>query len=109
MKLGLILKITNTGESETFSINKHEAWARYASDARSAIKELQGFDGSDKTVFLLKFLGGIGYLLSVIKSRPEGSGRVNDNTAAWIFVPSEAIVSANEMEQVLKQVEEAIS
>ena len=109
MKLGLILKNTNTGESETYSINKHEVWARYASDTRSAIKELQGFDGSDKTVFLLKFLGGIGYLLSVIKSRPEGSGRVNDNSAAWIFVPSAAIVSANEMEQVLKQVEEAIS
>lgn len=109
MKLGLILKITNGGESETYSINKQETWARYASDARSSIKELQGFDGSDKTVFLLKFLGGIGYLLSVIKSRPEGSGRANDNTAAWIFVPSAAIVSANEMEQVLKQVEEAIS
>ena len=44
MKLGLILKNTNTGESETYSINKHEVWARYASDARSAIKELQGFD-----------------------------------------------------------------
>ena len=109
MKLGLILKITNGGESETFSINKQEAWARYASDARSAIKELRGFDGSDKTVYLLKFLGGIGYLLSVIKSRPEGSGRPNDNTAAWIFVPSSSVVPASEMEQVLKQVEEAIS
>lgn len=109
MKLGLILKITNGGESETFSINKQEAWARYASDARSAIKELRGFDGSDKTVYLLKFLGRIGYLLSVIKSRPEGSGRPNDNTAAWIFVPSSSVVSACEMEQVLKQVEEAIS
>jgi hypothetical protein len=109
MKLGLILKITNGGESETFSINKQEAWARYASDARTAIKELQGFDGSDKTVYLLKFLGSIGYLLSVIKSRPEGSGRPNDNTAAWIFFPSAAVVSATEMEQVLEKVEEAIS
>jgi hypothetical protein len=109
MKLGLTIKITNGGESETYSINKQETWARYASDARSAIKELQGFDGSDKTVYLLKFLGNQGYLLSVIKSRPEGSGRPNDNTAAWIFVPIAAIVSATEMERVLKQVEEAIS
>lgn len=109
MKLGLILKITNGGESETYSINKQETWARYASDARSAIKELQGFDGSDKTIYLLKLLGSIGYLLSVIKSRPEGSGRPNDNTAAWIFVPGMAVVSASEMEQVLKKVEEAIS
>lgn len=109
MKLGLILKITNGGESETCSINKQESWSRYASDARSAIKELQGFDGSDKTIYLLKFLGSIGYLLSVIKSRPEGSGRPNDNTAAWIFVPGLAVVSASEMEQVLKKVEEAIS
>lgn len=109
MKLGLILKITNGGESETYSINKQETWARYASDARSSIKELQGFDGSDKVVYLLKFLGNAGYLLGVVKSRPEGSGRPNDNTAAWIFVPSVAVVSANEMEQVLKKVEEAIS
>lgn len=109
MKLGLVLKITNGGEAETFYINKKESWARFASDARSAIKELQGFDGSDKSVYLLKFLGSEGYLLSVIKSRPEGSGRPNDNTAAWIFVPSTAVVSAVEMEQVLKQVEEAIS
>lgn len=47
--------------------------------------------------------------MSVIKSRPEGSGRPNDNTAAWIFVPSSSVVPASEMEQVLKQVEEAIS
>lgn len=109
MKLGLILKITNGGESETYSINKQEAWARYASDARSSIKELQGFDGSDKVVYLLKFLGNAGYLLGVVKSRPEGSGRPNDNTAAWIFVPGAAVVSASETEQVLKKVEEAIS
>lgn len=109
MKLGLILKITNGGESETYSINKQETWARYASDARSSIKELQGFDGSDKVVYLLKFLGNAGYLLGVVKSRPEGSGRPNDNTAAWIFVPGAAVVSASEMEQVLKKVEEAIS
>lgn len=109
MKLGLILKITNGGEAETFSINKQEAWARFASDARSAIKELQGFDESDKTVFLLKFLGRDGYLLSVVKARPEGSGRPNDNTAAWIFVPSSVEITALEMELVLTQVSDAIS
>lgn len=109
MKLGLILKITNGGEAETFSINKQEAWARFASDARSAIKELQGFDESDKIVFLLKFLGRDGYLLSVVKARPEGSGRPNDNTAAWIFVPSSVEITALEMELVLTQVSEAIS
>ena len=109
MRLGLILKITNGGEAETFSINKQEAWARFASDARSAIKELQGFDGSDKTVFLLKFLGREGFLLSVVNARPEGSGRPNDNTAAWIFVPSSIEIAAHEMELVLTQVSEAIS
>ena len=39
MKLGFVLKITNGGESEARSINKQESWARYATDARSAIKE----------------------------------------------------------------------
>ena len=109
MKLGLILKITNGGEAEAFSINKQEAWARFASDVRSAIKELQGFDGSGKIVFLLRFLGKEGFLLSVIKARPEGSGRPNDNTTAWIFVPSSVEITAQEMELVLAQVSEAIS
>ena len=82
MKLGLVIKITNGGESEGFSINKNDSWAHYATDARSAIKELSNFDASEKTVYLLKFLGTLGYLLCVIKARPEGSGRPNDNTAA---------------------------
>lgn len=109
MKLGLVIKITNGGESEGFSINKNDSWAHYATDARSAIKELSNFDASEKTVYLLKFLGTLGYLLCVIKARPEGSGRPNDNTAAWVHVPSNARISSEETINILKNVEQAIS
>lgn len=108
-KLGFILKNTNGGESEAYSINKGDSWAQYASDARSAIKELKGFDESAKIVYLIKFLGNAGYLLGVIKSRPQGSGRPFDNSAAWVFVPSTAIVSGPETEKVLTGVVDAIS
>lgn len=110
MKLGFVLKITNGGESEApRSFNKDEVWARYATDARSAIKELTNYDGTEKIVYLVKFLGSLGYLLSVIKARPEGSGRPNDNTAAWIYVPANVDISSEETIGVLKTVEDAIS
>ena len=53
MKLGFVLKITNGGESEAFSINNNnnESWARYAADARSAIKDLSNFDETEKIVY----------------------------------------------------------
>ena len=109
MKLGLIIKNTNGGEAEGFSINTKDDWTRYASDARSAIKELDSFDESGKVVYLVRFLGSLGYLFCVIKARPQGSGRANDNTAAWIYVPSKVKMSEREMENILKEVEKAIS
>lgn len=110
MKLGFVLKITNEGvPGETFSINKKDSWARYTEDVRTPIKELVNFDGTEKVVYLVKFLGDIGYLICVIKARPEGSGRPNDNTAAWIFFPAIVNISSEETVKVLKTVEEAIS
>lgn len=110
MKLGLIIKNTNGGEAEGFSINTKDDWTRYASDARSAIKELDSFDGSGKVVYLVRFLGSLGYLFCVIKARlQDSSSRPNDNTAAWIHVPSKVKMSAEEMENVLKGVKEVIS
>jgi hypothetical protein len=109
MKLGFVLKITNGGESEAYAINKSESWARYASDARSAVKELSNFDETEKVVYLTKFLGAMGYLIGVIKARPQNSGRPYDNTAAWIYFPANADVSNVEMIKVLQTVEEAIS
>ena len=109
MKLGLIIKNTNGGEAEGFSINTKDDWTRYASDARSAIKELDSFDESGKVVYLVRFLGSLGYLFCVIKARPQDSGRANDNTAAWIHVPSKVKISAEDMEKILKEVEKVIS
>lgn len=109
MKLGFVLKITNGGESEAYSINKSDSWALYATDARSAIKELTNFDETEKIVYLVKFLGVHGYLLCVIKARPQGSGRPNDNTAAWIHIPSNVDISSEETINILNVVEDAIS
>jgi len=109
MKLGIVIKITNSGVSEAYSINKNEEWARYAGDVRPAINILNGFDGSGKSVILAKFLGGLGYLLCLIKARPEGSGRGGDNVSAWIHIPSNCDLSNSEVVNLLVQVESAIS
>ena len=110
MKLGLVIKITNEGvPGETFSINKEDVWARYTEDVRTPIKELTNFDGTEKVAYLAKFLGKEGYLMCVIKARPEGSGRANDNTAAWIHVPAFVDVTSLTICSILKDVEVAIS
>lgn len=110
MKLGLVIKITSDGEKEyPLSFNKDGKWEKYITDVRSSIKELADFDGTGKTVLLVRFLGKIGYLIGVIKVRPEGSGRPFDNTAAWIYFPAHISISGNEMVRITDEVEKAIS
>lgn len=109
MKLGLIIKSTSAGEQEVFSINKEVEWAKFAADSRSIIKDLEGFDGSGKSVIIAKILGTLGYLIGVVKARPEGSGRPNDNTTAWIHVPAKMQISGEELCTVITDVEKQLS
>lgn len=109
MKLGFILKTTNSGDGEAFSINKEEFWARYATEVRSYIKELHNFDGTSKTVILVRFHGSDGYMISIIKARPEGSGRENDNTAAWIHFPAKIKISEDETYNIIQLVTNELS
>lgn len=108
MKLGLVIKTTNGGMSEAMSINKDESWARYIEDVRSATNKLTNYDGTDKSVLSVKFLGKIGYLLVIIKSRPKGSGRPGDNTAAWIYIPAKCDISDAKIISILNDVKKAI-
>ena len=112
MKLGLVIKITNGGVAEAMSINKDESWARYIpNDVRLEINVLDNYDGTEKTVYLAKFLGSAGYLVALIKSAPKGSTnwRNWDNTTAWLYVPATCDISNSEIISVLQNVETAIS
>ncbi len=109
MKLGFILKTTNSGDGEAFSINKEESWVKYATEVRSYIKELHNFDGTSKTVILVRFHGSDGYMISIIKARPEGSGRENDNTAAWIHFPAKIKISEDETYNIIQFVTNELS
>lgn len=113
MKLGLVIKITNGGVKEyPESFNKEESWARFIpNDIRSVFDVLNNFDGTEKTVYLAKFLGAAGYLIALVKSAPKGSTnwRPSDNTSAWIHVPATCDISNTEIISVLQNVETAIS
>lgn len=112
MKLGLVIKITNGGVAEAMSINKDESWARYIpNDVRLDINVLDNYDGTEKTVYLAKFLGSAGYFVALIKTAPKGSTnwRNWDNTAAWIHVPATCEISNSDIITVLQNVETAIS
>lgn len=107
--LGLILKITDQGEQEHSFINKESKWAKHASEARSYIKNLEGFDGTSKTTTFVKFIGNIGYLICLVQANPKNSGRPFDNTAAWIYIPFEVEISGEKTKQILDDVEAIIS
>lgn len=111
MKIGFILKITDAGEREAFSLNKEKesVWAKYATDVRPYIKELKNFDGTKKVVILLRFFGINGYMIAIIKARPEGSGRAYDNTAAWIHIPSKIDLPTQKLYEIINTVEEEIT
>lgn len=109
MKLGLIIKLTSGGEQESFAVNKQEEWAKFATDSRSIINDLNGFDGSGKSAIIVKFLSNLGYLLGVVKARPEGSGRPNDNTTAWIHVPAKMQITGQELCSVINYIDEQLS
>lgn len=109
MKLGLIIKLTSGGEQESFAVNKQEEWAKFATDSRSIINDLNGFDGSGKSAIIVKFLSNLGYLLGVVKARPEGSGRPNDNTTAWIHVPAKMQITEQELCSVINYIDEQLS
>ena len=111
MKLGIIIKITSLGgENEHSSFNKNSEWSKYASNARAYIEDsLEGFDGSSKATIFIKLIKNIGYIICLVKARPEGSGRPNDHTAAWIHIPAVVDISGEEIIQILEHVKNAIS
>lgn len=41
-------------------------------------------------------------MISIIKARPDGSGRENDNTAAWIHFPAKIKISAKEVCSIIQ-------
>lgn len=110
-KIGLIIENTKFGKgSEALSINKNNSWATFKTDARSHFEgSLKHFDGTSKTITFVKFLGVEGYLLCWVKARPEGSGRGNDNTAAWINIPADIKISGTQINQIINEVDYAFS
>lgn len=125
MKLGLKIEITSNGAgSAARTFNSSQALELYASSSRSYVKEvfptrddlkqigldpLTSFDESEKSVVFLKFLGLQGYLICLIISRPEGSGRPYDGCAAWIHVPANVILEGRDALGLIENVKHAIN
>lgn len=124
MKLGIKIVFTSGGVQDGPMFNNDESLRKYASDVRPFLRKtfptreelkakgkepFSSFDESSKIVCLLQFLGAKGYLFTLIKARPEQTGRTFDNTAAWIHVPLKADLSNTEFQQVLDEISSLIS
>ena len=109
MKLGLVIRNASEGEGEIFSYNRELSWENYIEDVRSTTDELKGFYQTGKTVMFLKFLGELGHFICIVQAAPEGSPRLRDSTAAWIYFPYKINIDGEEVVAVINEVGLAIS
>jgi hypothetical protein len=123
MKLGLLIQNTSVGMGLPITFNGDNQWEGKTGDVRDYIKffssrsELNNngrhnslsFDESNGYVIFLKFIGELGHFICVVKLRPQDSGRPNDNTAAWIFVPGKLKLLGDEAVKLIDVVKEALS
>lgn len=99
-KIGLKVTMISAGVQEILTLNGGE-WTRKVVDIRSDIKALSGKafeDGAD--VLMLSFVPN-GSLLTLFHTL---KGRSGDLLSAWMFIPNNCAVSADEEMMLLQQV-----
>lgn len=103
-KLGLVIFRTLEGFSKVHGVNDSLSWAKGISDIRTMLDKFSDMDDNDVPLFLSYTDNG----LFLILIRPMHK-RGGDNITAWIYVPSDIIISGKEMEAVVAFTRQAIS
>lgn len=110
LQLGLVFNVTSGGLRTVHQCNAQgQTWTKSIPDLRGDFSVLPNLDGSGKTVYQLRFLGAEGFLIALVKPQKGNMSRGADHSAAWIHVPARAKISGEELVNVLKDVEQAIS
>ena len=103
-KLGLKITKISAGVQELLTLNGGD-WTRKVVDLRNDIKSLSGQRFEDGACVLMVSFTTQGSLLTLFHTIP---GRSGDLVSAWIFVPTEVSISADEEFSVIEQVKSEI-
>ena len=105
-RLGFTIKVTIQGnQTPTITINAGE-WTNHVSDVRNIISVANTVRLPQQDITILISFTNEGMIINLIR---KIDGRVNDNTAAWIFIPADADISGKAVAEIIATVKACIS
>ena len=101
-RIDIAIKVTSSGVQEPI-VTSRGPWLPNVRDIRDIYSRLEGFEG--KFVTMLSFCPS-GALVTVVRHQ---AGRVTDNIAAWIHIPSRCAVPGTEVCSLVNNVKRLLS
>jgi len=96
-KLQLYITKSTSGFKSVYNINPSEDIRLLITDVRAAVTQID-YDASEKNIFYLLKPADEGVFVAVLRTIPQRPG---DHLAAWIYVPGDITISADELENVV--------
>ena len=104
-KIGIAIKITSAGSGQPIAINGGD-WAKRVIDVRDILKHIPSMVSDHSKIIVFVSFTEDACLLTVARTV---SGRSWDNVAGWIHIPSNLIITGQEVNSVISKVKKLIS
>lgn len=88
-----------------YNINPSEEIRNHITDLREAVKQID-YNAEEKNIFYLLKSTNEGTFVTVLRTIPTRAG---DHLAAWIYIPSEMVISADDLEGIVKLTTKKVS
>ena len=104
-KIGIAIKITSAGSGQPIAINGGD-WAKRVIDVRDILKHIPSMVSDHSKIIIFVSFAEDACLLTVARTV---SGRPWDNVAGWIHIPSNLVITGQEVNSVISKVKKLIS
>lgn len=104
-KLQLYITKSANGFKPLYNINPSEDIRNHIVDLREAVKQID-YNAEEKNIFYLLKSTNEGTFVTVLRTIPSRAG---DHLAAWIYIPSEMVISAEDLEGIVKLTTKKVS
>lgn len=104
-KLQLYITKSTNGFRPLYNINPSEDIRNQIVDLREAVKQID-YDAAEKNIFYMLQSTNEGTFVTVLRTIPSRPG---DHLAAWIYIPNEMVVDADDLERIVKLTTKKVS
>ncbi len=104
-KIGIAIKITSAGSGQPIAINGGD-WAKRVIDVRDILKHIPSMVSDHSKIIVFVSFSEDACLITVVRTV---SGRPWDNVAGWIHIPSNLVITGQEVNSVISKVKKLIS